>query len=144
MSRSKALCVFLALSIALAISPLALAQYYPAPHPHPRRGAFLLGTAHVDGVTDHDDIKVGRYEGRYHSVMLAVRFAPIQFDHVVVHYGNGTAETLPVNTFIGPGRSSRWIQLPGRRRVIRSLELWYARAQPNNPTKPEVELFGAP
>lgn len=144
MSRSKALCVFLALSVALAISPLALAQYYPAPHPHPRRGAFLLGTAHVDGVTDHDDIKVGRYEGRYHSVMLAVRFAPIQFDHVVVHYGNGTAETLPVNTFIGPGRSSQWIQLPGRRRVIRSLELWYARAQPNNPTKPEVELFGAP
>lgn len=144
MARSKALCVLLALTMALAIAPLTSAQPYPVAHPLPRRGAFLLGTAHVDGPTDHDNIKVGRYAGRYHFVMLTVRFAPIQFDHVVVHYGNGTAETLPVNTFIGPGRSSQWIRLPGRRRVVRSLELWYARAQPSNPTKPEVELFGAP
>lgn len=64
MARSKALCVLLALTIALAISPLAGAQPYPVAHPLPRPGAFLLGTAHVDGPTDHDNIKVGRYAGR--------------------------------------------------------------------------------
>jgi len=143
MQRSKLLAGLFACILPIALLPApASAQYYPAPHP--RRQAFLLGTAHVDGVTDHDDIKVGRYEGRYHAIRLQVRFAPIQFDHVVIHYGNGTAETLPVRTFIAPGRSSQWIQLPGRRRVIHSLELWYARAQPNNPARPEVELFGAP
>lgn len=132
----------MALVFSAALLPAAArAQYYPPPR---RPGAFLLGTAHVDGPTDHDDIKVGRYAGRFHFVQLRVRYAPIQFDHVVIHYGNGTAETLPVREFIGPGRRTRWIALPGRRRVIRSLELWYSRAEPQDPTKPEVELFGAP
>lgn len=142
MERSKLIFASLALaSLAVLLPRSANAQYYPAPEPQP--AVFLLGTAHVDGPTDHDDIKVGRYAGRFHSVMLEVRYAPIQFDHVVIHYGNGQAETLPIRTYIGAGRTSQWIVLPGRERIIRSLELWYARAEPGNPTKPEVELFGA-
>lgn len=141
MQRSKLLTSILAMTFSAAFWPgSANAQYYAAPAPPP---VFLLGTAHVDGPTDHDDIKVGRYDGRFHSVMLKVKNAPIQFDHVVIHYGNGTAETLPVQTYIGAGQYSRWIVLPGRKRVIRSLELWYSRAEPGNPAKPEVELYGA-
>jgi hypothetical protein len=141
MQRPKLISALIALVFAAAFMPrVANAQYYPQPQPQPP--VLLLGTAHVDGPTDHDDIKVGRYAGRFQSVMLRVRYAPIQFDHVVIHYGNGTAETLPVRTFIGPGQSSRWIALPGGRRVVKSLELWYARAEPGNPTKPEVELYG--
>ena len=125
----------------------AHAQYYsPAPaRVEPMRPqSFLLGTAHVDGLHDHDDIRVGRFEGRYHSIMLAVRTAPIQFEQVVIHYGDGEAEPLPVNAMIPTGGYSRWIILPGGRRVIQSLELWYSRADPRNPYKPEVELYGAP
>ena len=141
MQRSRLLTSVLALTFSAAFWPgSAKAQYYAAPAPPP---VFILGTAHVDGPMDHDDIKVGRYAGRFHSVMLKVGYAPIQFDHVVIHYGNGTAETLPVQTYIGPDHYSRWIVLPGRDRVIRSLELWYSRAEPGNPTKPEVELYGA-
>jgi hypothetical protein len=111
----------------------------------PNRGPEIyLGHAHVDGPVDHDDIKVGRYAGRYHSIVLRVAYAPIQFDRVVVHYGNGTSEVLPVRMDIAPGGSSRWIQLPGGERVIRSLELWYARANPGDPVKPEVQLYGRP
>lgn len=100
--------------------------------------------AHVDGPTDHDDIKVGPYAGRYHSIVLRVKYAPIQFDHVVIHYGNGTAQTLPVRTLIRVGGQSAPVMLPGGERVIESLELWYSRANPNNPNKPEVRLFGMP
>lgn len=143
MKPTKLLSALFALLLPIALMPSsANAQYYPAAPARP--GAFLLGTAHVDGPTDHDDIKVGRHDGRFHFVMLQVRFAPIQFDHVVVHYGDGQAQTLPVREFIGRGKNSRWIALPGGDRVIRSVELWYARANPNNPNKPEVELFGAP
>jgi hypothetical protein len=141
MERSKLISATLALALlAVLLTRSANAQYYPAPQ---QPAVFLLGTAHVDGPTDHDNIKVGRYAGRFHSVMLEVKYAPIQFDHVVIHYGNGTSETLPVKTYIGVGRTSRWIVLPGGERVIHSLELWYARAEPGNPVKPEVELFGA-
>ena len=141
MHRSRLFLAVAALGfIASAIT--ASAQYYPAPV---SRGAmFYLGKAHVDGRFDHDDIHVGRYEGRFHSVLLEVRHAPIVFDHVVIHYGDGEAQTLPVNRFIPAGGNSQWIVLPGGERVIHSLELWYARARPDDPNRPEVELYGAP
>jgi hypothetical protein len=132
----------LILTLAAAVcAPRARAQYPPPPPPRP---TFFLGMAHVDGPTDHDDIRVGRYAGRFHSIFLAVRYAPIQFDHVVIHYGNGTAETLPVAVRIPAGARSQRIVLPGGRRVISSLELWYARANPADPRRPEVRLFGMP
>lgn len=142
MQRSKLLIPLLALTISAVLFPSSSkAQYYPQPQAPP--SVFLLGTAHVDGLTDHDDIKVGRHDGLFYTIRLKVQYAPIQFDHVVIHYGNGSSETLPVRTYIGPGQSSRWIMLPGGHRVIRSLELWYSRAEPENHTKPEVELYGA-
>jgi len=141
MHRSK---LFLAIA-ALGLTASALtaqAQYYPAPYARP--AMFYLGKAHVDGLTDHDDIHVGRYEGRFHSVLLEVHHAPIMFDHVVIHYGDGYAQTLPVNRFIPEGGNSQWIMLPGGERVIHSVELWYARGRPDDPNRPEVELYGAP
>lgn len=136
-------CLNFVIGAAALLLPLAArAQYYPAPVPV-QRPSFILGTAHVDGPTDHDDIKVDRYAGRFHFVLLKVRYAPIQFDHVLIHYGDGDSEPLPVNVYIAPGGTSRWIALPGGERHIRSLELWYARADPRDHNRPEVELYGA-
>jgi hypothetical protein len=142
----------LILAAAASVLPVAAqAQYYPQPYPRPyppavavERPSFILGTAHVDGPTDHDDIKVDRYAGRYHYVLLKVNDAPIQFDHVVIHYHDGYSQPLPVNAFIPAGGNSRWIALPGGERRIHSLELWYARAHPGDPIRPEVALYGAP
>jgi len=141
MQRAKRFLATAALAFTLP-ALAAQAQYYPAPPA--QRPVFYLGKAHVDGVTDHDNIHVGRYEGRFHSIMLRVHNAPILFDHVVIHYGDGYAQSLPVNRFIPPGGSSQWIVLPGGERVIHSLELWYSRAHPEDPNRPEVELYGAP
>lgn len=145
MKHLPTLSLALLLCVAALCAPVMSAQEGPPPPPmRVQPPVFFLGKAHVDGPTDHDDIKVGRYAGRFHSISLRVLYAPIQFDHVVVHYGNGRAQALPVNTFVGAGGSSRWIVLPGRERVIRSLELWYARANPGDPVRPEVQLYGAP
>ena len=141
MQRSKLFLVIAALGLS-ASALTAQAQYYPAPISRP--AMFYLGKSHVDGRVDHDDIHVGRYEGRFHSVLLQVHNAPIMFDHVVIHYGDGGAQTLPVNRFIPPGGNSQWIMLPGGERIIHSVELWYARARPEDPNRPEVELYGAP
>ena len=35
-------------------------------------GWVYLGKAHVDGQHDHDDIKVGRSDGRFHFLQLRV------------------------------------------------------------------------
>src|ERR1700759_5015302 len=109
MHRSKLFIAIAALGLT-ASGLTANAQYYPAPMSRP--AMFYLGKSHVDGRIDHDDIHVGRYEGRFHSVLVQVHRAPIMFDHVVIHYGDGEAQTLPINRFIPPGGNSQWILLP--------------------------------
>jgi len=86
-------------------------------------GWVYLGKAHVDGQHDHDDIKVGRSDGRFHFLQLRVVNAPIEFDHIVVHYGNGQAETLHVRDVIAQGGHTRAIPLQGDR-FVQSFELW--------------------
>jgi hypothetical protein len=99
-----------------------------------------LGNAHVDGQHDHDDIKVGGSQGRYHFLQIRVVNAPIQFDHIVVHYGNGEPETLAVRDVIPAGGKSRAIKLQGDR-YVQSFELWYGKADPSS-SKPELTLWG--
>ncbi|HEX4603916.1 MAG TPA: hypothetical protein VH724_07985 [Candidatus Angelobacter sp.] len=64
----------------------------------------------------------------------------MNFDRIVVHYGNGEAQTLQVRDVIRKGSRSRAIPLDGDR-IVQSLELWYGKANPNS-GKPEVGLFG--
>src|SRR5262249_26139302 len=103
-------------------------------------GWVFLGVAHVDGQHDHDNIEVGPAAGRYTALQIRVRHAPIEFDHIVVHYGNGQAETLQVRDVIPAGSQSRAIPLAGDR-IVQSLELWYSKANPVS-VRPEVKLWG--
>ena len=105
-------------------------------------GWVYLGQAHVDGHHDHDNIKVGKSDGRFRFLQLRVVNAPIEFDHIVVHYGNGEPETLHVREVIRAGGRTRAIPLQGDR-FVQSFELWYSKANPNS-GKPEVTLFGRP
>jgi len=99
-----------------------------------------LGQAHVDGQHDHDNIEVGKAAGRYRFLQIRVQNAPIEFDHIVVHYGNGEPETLQVRDVIRAGGHSRAIPLQGDR-FVKSFELWYSKANPAS-GKPELQLFG--
>jgi hypothetical protein len=100
----------------------------------------FLGSAHVDGQHDHDNISVGEHAGRYRFLQIRVVKAPIEFDHIVVHYGDGEAQTLEVRDVIRAGERSRAIPLDGDR-IVQSLELWYSKANPNS-GKPQVNLWG--
>ena len=108
---------------------------------HAQRGWTYLGEANVDGQADNDNIKVGASQGPFRAIRLRVENAAIQFDHVVVHYGNGSAVPISIRSRINAGGQSRAIDLPGDQRIIESVELWYERAS-GSPSKPKVRLFG--
>jgi hypothetical protein len=112
---------------------------YVAPSAHAEDWVYL-GQAHVDGQHDHDNIEVGAASGRYHKLQIRVANGPIEFDHIVVHYGNGESETLQVRDVIRAGRKSRAISLAGDR-IVQSFELWYGKANPDS-GRPEVNLWG--
>jgi len=98
------------------------------------------GESHVDGDHDHDKIHVGKHDGRFRAIQLRVNGGAIEFDRVVVHFGNGTSEDLAIRSVIPEGGRTRAIDLPGERRVIDNVELWCSKAHWEH--KPQVTLFG--
>jgi hypothetical protein len=100
-----------------------------------------LGEANVDGAADHDNIVVTGSRGAFRAIQIRVARAPIEFDRVVIHYGDGDSEPIQIRSKIPAGGQTRPIDLPGNRRIIRSVEFWYARAS-RSPRKPKVRLFG--
>jgi hypothetical protein len=100
-----------------------------------------LGEANVDGAADHDNIVVSGSRGAFRAIQIKVQRAPIEFDRVVVHYGDGDSEPIHIRSRIPAGGQTRVIDLPGNRRLIRSVEFWYARASRSS-RRPKVRLFG--
>jgi hypothetical protein len=99
-----------------------------------------LGDAHVDGAQDHDSIKVGRAAGAYRAIQLCISGGAINFERVIVRYGNGEKEEIPIRAHIPDGGQTRVIDLPGHRRIIKSLDLWYGKDRWEK--RPKVSLYG--
>jgi len=99
-----------------------------------------LGSAHVDGGVDHDVIRVGSSDGRFRAIQLRVSGGAIEFQRVIVHFGNGTDEELVIRDRIPSGGATRAIDLPGERRIIQSVELWYGKERWEH--RPKVSLYG--
>ena len=106
----------------------------------PRDHWAYLGSAHVDGAVDHDNIHVGRSDGRFRAIQLRISGGAIEFQRVVVHFGNGTQEELVIRDRIPNGGATRAIDLPGELRIIESVELWYSKERWDR--HPKVSLYG--
>jgi hypothetical protein len=102
---------------------------------------IFLGDKHVDGHDDHDKISISSKEGTFRQLQIRVKVAPVVFQRVVVHFGNGTDEELQFRDRINAGGSTRALDLRGTDRVIKSVEFWYEKAHWGE-TRPTVELYG--
>lgn len=106
-----------------------------------QRGRWTyLGDSHVDGSVDHDSIKVGRSDGSFRAIRLRVSGGAINFERVIVRFGNGTREEIPIRARIPDGGQTRAIDLPGERRMIQSVDLWYSKDHWSR--RPKVTLYG--
>lgn len=101
-----------------------------------------LGEANVDGNADHDRIRVGESRGAFRRIQILVQNSAVAFDRVVVHYGNGTTYPVSVASRIPAGGRTRAIDLPGDRRWIESVEVWYQRGNWASGAKPKIRLMG--
>lgn len=100
----------------------------------------MLGQAHVDGQYDHDRITVTA-RGAFRAIQLSIKGVTIEFQRVVVHFGNGQDWEVAIRDRIDSGHKTRVIDLPGDRGDIESLEFWYGK--PNwESSRPYVNLWG--
>lgn len=100
-----------------------------------------LGDKHVDGKSDHDKISIGSSGGRFHQLQIRVEDADVDFQRVVVHFGNGEDEELQFRERINAGGQTRPMDLRGYNRFIKSVEFWYQKADWGS-RRPTVRLFG--
>ncbi|MGH9545315.1 MAG: hypothetical protein ACRD23_08870 [Terriglobales bacterium] len=106
-----------------------------------QRGRWTyLGDSHVDGSMDHDSIKVGRSDGSFRAIQLRISGGAINFERVIVRFGNGTQQEIPIRARIPDGGQTRAIDLPGDRRMIQSVDLWYSKDHWSR--RPNVTLYG--
>jgi len=113
--------------VLMGAAALALASLLPLPAQADQE--VVLGEKTVGFKDQRDVIQVGRREGRFTHLKLAVRDSPVFLERVLVHYANGDVSELPVRARIRRDSETRFFPLPGdNARAIRRIELYYARA----------------
>lgn len=107
----------------------------------PDRGWELLGSKKVGFITDRDVIQVGRREGRFKAIKLRVKEAPIYMTDLKVIYSYGQPDDLPIRSEIRAGGETRAIDLKGRERAIKEIQMVY-RSKPTFKGLATVEVWG--
>ena len=100
----------------------------------------FLGDTRIDATRDHDRIQVTRHGGSFRAIHLRVSDEAIFFDRLVVHFGDGTSAKFSVADRISPEGRNYVIELPGQRRELESVELWYFKGPWER--NPRVTLYG--
>jgi len=120
------------LPVLLLAAGIGCAHRQPAPreghHEHAveSRGDWTkLGERWVDGARDRDVITVGAHEGRYRRMMIVVEHSALEMFDVVVTFGDGTRFSPTTRHVFSADTRSHVIDLPGRDRVIRTVEFRY-------------------
>ena len=84
-----------------------------------------LGQSEVDFKNDHDQIDVGRSEGRFRQLQIRVKDAPIEINKMVVTFTNDQTFSPKIRHRFAEGQGSRVIDLPGNRRAIKRIDFEY-------------------
>lgn len=106
------------LSLCLLVSGLAGAAQTP--------GRWeLLGQREVDFRNDHDQIDVGRSEGRFKQIQFRVKDAPIEVTNMVVTFANDQTFSPKIRHRFADGSGTHVIDLPGERRTIKRIYFNY-------------------
>src|SRR5262245_15696483 len=104
-------------------------------------GWELLGSREVDFKGDRDRIEVGRSEGKFRQLRFEVRGGSIEMRDMVVTFGDDKKFSPNVSHRFDEKTSSRVIDLPGDRRVIKTVDFVY-RSTNKREGKATVSLYG--
>lgn len=84
-----------------------------------------LGETWVDGARDRDVISVGAREGSFRRVMIVVEHSALEMHDVIINFADGERFSPPTRLMFAENSRSQVIDLPGNRRLIRSVEFRY-------------------
>ena len=100
-----------------------------------------LGTRKVDFKLDRDVIPVGVRDGRFKKLKIKVTGGALNLHKMVVHYGNGSVDNIPLRHQFTRRSGSRVIDLKGNKRVIKKVVFVYD-SKNYSRRKARVHLYG--
>lgn len=104
-------------------------------------GWELLGKKEVAFNVDRDVISVGSRESQFKKIKLRVTGTDIRIFNLRVRYANGSVENLEVQSKLKRGDETKALDLAGRGRYIRQIELIY-KSRKNSKKRATVEVYG--
>jgi len=111
-------------------------------HTEAMTGWEKLGERSVDGKMDHDTITVGKSEGTFRAIQLKVEHGAIEMYDLVITFGDGSTFSPPTRLVFKNGDTSKVVDLPGDKRVIKKIDFKYGNAnQGNNGSNAQVEVW---
>lgn len=126
-----------------ATTTTAIAQ--PGPPPAVRRswdtrGWVMLGQRTVNGRYDHDRIEVGRYEGRFAKLTMAVENSDLELLDFRIEFADRTEYHPKLQYVFREGQRTRVIDLPPSEQAIRFIDLKYRNIRGGGDAS--VEIWG--
>ena len=110
----------------------------PGRHTWDTRGWQLLGTRQVNGRVDRDRIEVGRYEGRFTKLTMAVEDSDLELLDFRIEFDDRTEFHPRLEHFFREGQRTRVIDLPPSEHLIRFIDVRYRNTRGGGPASVEV------
>jgi hypothetical protein len=107
------------------VAVFGLRDMPPPPPPPPPQAWVELGCGKVGLKPDRDSIRIGRREGRFSAIKLAVHGSKIELIDLTVVYERGPPDQITVRKKIGDREETPPLDLRGERRVIDRVDLTY-------------------
>jgi len=105
-------------------------------------GTFLIGMRAVDYKTDHDSVRIGKYDGSFRSIVFKAEKNDIEIFNIVVTYGNGEREMLDTRFVLNAQARSRVIGLNAGPRRIESIDFSYKTIGSWRDGRSNVQVYG--
>ena len=102
------------------------------------RGWTKLGERQVNGRLDRDRIEVGRYEGKFTKLMMAVEDSDLELLDFRIEFADRTEYRPRLSHTFREGQRTRAIDLPPSEQAIRFIDLRYKNTPGGGPASVEV------
>jgi len=100
-----------------------------------------LGSKKVSYKLDRDVIKVGPNDGTFRKLKIQVTGGSLNMHKMIVEYGNGSKDNIPLKHNFKRGSDSRVIDLEGGKRVIKDITFFYD-TKNNSRKRASIHVFG--
>lgn len=100
-----------------------------------------LGTREVKDRSEQDTWHLSN-DGQFRKLKITVQYKPVRFYKLLVTYGNGEKQEFEIRNLIRAGGSTRVLDLDGKDRHIKKVDIWYEAATVKRGVRSQVTLYG--